>query len=143
MKIAIATDHAGFRMKEILKKHLISLGHEVQDFGTNSEESMDYPDTIHPAMTSIENEHNEKGVILCGSGQGAMITANKHQQIRAALPWTVELAQLSRQHNDANVITIAARFIDETTAKNMVDVFLQTEFEGGRHQNRIQKIACS
>lgn len=140
-KIAIATDHAGFQMKEALKKHF-DKDFTIEDFGTFSDESMDYPDAIHPAMQSIENGTNEKAIILCGSGQGAMITANKHQKIRAALPWNIELAKLSRQHNDANVITIAARFISFDLAVKMIEIFFSTEFEGGRHQQRIDKIAC-
>ncbi len=142
MKIAIATDHAGFEMKEKLKNHFKDKDFDIEDFGTFSNESMDYPDAIHPAMISIENGENNKGIILCGSGQGAMITANKHQKIRAALPWNIEIAKLSRQHNNANVITIAARFIPFELAVKMIEAFLSTEFEGGRHQQRIEKIAC-
>jgi len=142
MKIALATDHAGFEMKEKIKTYLIEKGNEIQDFGTFSDNSMDYPDAIHPAATSIENGDNEMGVILCGSGQGAMITANKHQNIRASLPWSVELAKLSRQHNNANIITIAARFISLELAKEMINTFLSTNFEAGRHRTRVEKIAC-
>jgi len=142
MKIALASDHAGFEMKEKIKTYLQEKNHIVSDFGTNSVDSMDYPDVIHPAAESVENQNVDLGIILCGSGQGAAMTANKHKGIRAALCWTEELAVLTRQHNNANILTIPARFVSEELAFKMIDAFLNTEFEGGRHQTRIDKISC-
>ncbi|MFC6266769.1 ribose 5-phosphate isomerase B [Frigoriflavimonas asaccharolytica] len=140
-KIAIAGDHAGFEYKELIKKHLEGK-FEVQDFGTHSLDSVDYPDFVHPAASSVENGENDMGILICGSGQGVSITANKHQKIRCALCWEVELAQLARQHNNANMVALPARFISEDLALKIVDAFLATEFEGGRHQNRVDKIGC-
>lgn len=139
-KIAIACDHAGFEYKEIIKKHLEGK-FEVEDFGTFSPDSVDYPDFVHPAAESIEQGRNEFGILICGSGQGVAITANKHQKIRCALCWMPELANLSRQHNDANMIALPARFIASQLATDIVDTFLSTPFEGGRHQNRVEKIS--
>ena len=139
-KIAIACDHAGFDYKELLKKHLEET-YDVQDFGTYSKDSVDYPDFVHPAATSVEKGDNELGILICGSGQGVSITANKHQDIRCALCWLPELAELARQHNNANMISIPARFITSELAIEIVDQFLTTDFEGGRHQNRVDKIA--
>ena len=139
-KIAIACDHAGFEYKEIIKKHLEGK-FEVEDFGTFSQDSVDYPDFVHPAADSIEQGKNELGILICGSGQGVAITANKHQKIRCALCWMPELASLSRQHNDANMIALPARFIASQLATDIVDTFLNTSFEGGRHQNRVEKIS--
>lgn len=139
-KIAIACDHAGFEYKEIIKKHLEGK-FEVEDFGTFSPDSVDYPDFVHPAADSIEQGRNEFGILICGSGQGVAITANKHQKIRCALCWMPELASLSRQHNDANMIALPARFIASQLATDIVDTFLSTPFEGGRHQNRVEKIS--
>ena len=140
MKIAIACDHAGFEYKEKLVEYLRSKGIEVKDFGTNSPESMDYPDTVHPLAVAVENGGFEKGIVLCGSGNGVSITANKHQGIRCALCWNVEIAWLARLHNDANVCAIPARFIAYEEAEEIVARFLSTEFEGGRHQRRVEKI---
>lgn len=140
-KIAIAGDHAGFEYKEIIKKHLEEK-YEVEDFGTFSTESVDYPDFVHPAAESILNGKNELGILICGSGNGVQITANKHQKIRCALCWMPEIASLARQHNDANMISMPARFISKEVAIDIVDKFLTTDFEGGRHQNRVDKIAC-
>jgi len=140
MKIAIACDHAGFEKKEILLKHLEERGNKIVDFGTNSSESMDYPDTAHPLAVAVETGQFDFGITLCGSGNGINMTANKHQGIRAALCWNVEIAALARQHNDANVCSLPARFITEEQAKQIVDVFLSTPFDGGRHQKRIDKI---
>lgn len=139
-KLAIAADHAGFELKEYLK---IQLGehYEIQDFGTHSLDSVDYPDFVHPAATSVESGENELGILVCGSGQGVQITANKHQKIRCALCWMPELASLSRQHNNANMIALPARFIAKELALEIVQKFLETDFEGGRHQNRVEKIA--
>lgn len=139
-KIAIAADHAGFEYKEIIKKYLEGK-YEVQDFGTYSEDSVDYPDFVHPAATSVEDGLNELGILICGSGEGVAITANKHQGIRCALCWETELAELARQHNNANMIALPARFISSELAIDIVQKFLTTDFEGGRHQNRVDKIA--
>lgn len=139
-KIAIAADHAGFEYKEIVKNYL-SENFDVQDFGTFSTDSVDYPDFVHPAATSVENGENELGILLCGSGNGVQITANKHQKIRCALCWMPEIASLARQHNDANMISIPARFISKEVAIEIVNQFLSTNFEGGRHQGRVDKIA--
>lgn len=140
MKIAIACDHAGFEYKEKLVGYLRSRGNEVKDFGTYSPESMDYPDTVHPLAVAVENGEFEKGIVLCGSGNGVSMTANKHQGIRCALCWNVEIAWLARLHNDANVCAIPARFIAYEEAEEIVARFLSTEFEGGRHQRRVEKI---
>ena len=139
-KIAIACDHAGFEYKEIIKKHLEGK-FEVEDFGTFSPDSVDYPDFVHPAADSIEQGRNELGILICGSGEGVAITANKHQKIRCALCWMPELASLARQHNNANMIALPARFIASQLATDIVDTFLSTPFEGGRHQNRVEKIS--
>ena len=139
-KIAIACDHAGFDYKEIIKKHL-ETKYEIEDFGTFSPDSVDYPDFVHPSATSVENGSNEFGILICGSGQGVAITANKHQQIRCALCWMPELAELARQHNNANMVALPARFITTELAIDIVERFLNTDFEGGRHQNRVDKIA--
>jgi ribose 5-phosphate isomerase B len=139
-KIAIACDHAGFEYKEYLKNQLKNQ-YEIQDFGTNSTDSVDYPDFVHPAAISIENGENEFGILICGSGQGVAITANKHQKIRCALCWMPELAELSRQHNNCNMIAIPARFIVKELALKIVQKFLETEFEGGRHERRVEKIS--
>lgn len=138
-KIAIACDHAGFEYKELIKKYLDGK-YEVKDFGTYSADSVDYPDFVHPSATSVENGENELGILICGSGNGVQITANKHQKIRCALCWMPEIASLARQHNDANMISIPARFISKELAFEIVDKFLTTDFEGGRHQNRVDKI---
>ncbi|MDR0982976.1 MAG: ribose 5-phosphate isomerase B [Culturomica sp.] len=143
MRIAIACDHAGFEYKERLVKHLLELGHDVQDFGTHSVASMDYPDTVHPMAFAVEAGKFERGIVVCGSGNGVAITANKHQGIRCALCWQPEIASLARQHNDANVCSIPARFIAYEQAEYIVDIFLSTSFEGGRHALRVEKIAIA
>jgi len=140
MKLALACDHAGFETKEALKNYLINKGYTIQDFGTHSNESMDYPDTAHPLANAVEKKEFDFGITICGSGNGINITANKHQGIRAALCWNVEIAQLARQHNNANICSLPARFITVDLAKQIVDAFLSSEFEGGRHQLRINKI---
>lgn len=140
MKIAIACDHAGYEYKEKLVKYLREKGHEVKDFGTNSPESMDYPDTAHPLAFAVEAGEHDKGIVLCGSGNGISMTVNKHQGIRCALCWNTELAALARQHNNANVCSVPARFIAYEEAQSVIDVFLATDFEGGRHQRRVEKI---
>lgn len=140
IKLAIASDHAGYDYKEIIKKFLGDQ-YEIQDFGTYSPDSVDYPDFVHPAATSVEKGDNDFGILICGSGQGVAITANKHQNIRCALCWMPELAELARQHNNANMIAIPARFIASELAIEIITKFLNTDFEGGRHQKRVSKIA--
>jgi len=142
MKIAIGSDHAGFGYKEKIKEFLTTQGHEVQDFGTLSTDSVDYPDFAHPTSAAVEKGEVKFGILICGSGQGVNMTANKHQGVRSALCWNTDLARLSRMHNNANVIALPARFVAAEYAIEMVDVFLNTEFEGGRHQNRVNKISC-
>ncbi|MEN9440126.1 MAG: hypothetical protein RLZ33_202 [Bacteroidota bacterium] len=141
--IPIGADHAGFQLKERVKAHLEAKGYEVKDFGCYSEESIDYPDYAHPVASMVEENENMLGIVICGSGNGINMTANKHQGIRSALCWKKEIAELARQHNNANVIALPARFITEEEGIEMVDVFLATAFEGGRHQNRVNKIACN
>ncbi len=142
MIIPIGSDHAGFQTKQVLISFLTSLGYEVKDYGCFSEDSIDYPDYAHPVAQHIETTPGSLGILLCGSGNGISMTANKHQAIRCALCWTPEIAELARQHNDANIIALPARFITEEAAKEMVQVFLNTAFEGGRHANRVAKISC-
>lgn len=139
-KIAMAADHAGYELKETIKPYLISKGFEVIDFGTDSPESCDYADFAHPAANAVEKGICDFGVAMCGSGNGIQITLNKHQKIRAALCWLPELASLARQHNDANFLVLPARFITSENAKDIVDAYLAADFEGGRHQRRINKI---
>ncbi|MCB9194769.1 MAG: ribose 5-phosphate isomerase B [Flavobacteriales bacterium] len=143
MKIAIGSDHAGFLLKKDIIDFLTESGHAVEDFGCFSEDSMDYPDVAHPVCESIEAKQNSMGVLICGSGNGISITANKHQGIRAALCWKKEIAELARLHNDANIISLPARFVSKDEAVEMVEVFFKTDFEGGRHQKRVDKIRCS
>ena len=139
--IAIGADHAGFTYKEMAKAWLIKEGYEVLDKGTDSLESVDYPDFVHPVAESIENGEAAEGLLFCGSGNGVAMTANKHQDIRAAIAWQVDLAELARQHNNANVLAIPARFVDENLAMEMIKAFLNTSFDGGRHARRVGKIA--
>ena len=139
-KLAIASDHAGFEMKEKVKEYLEGKEFEIKDFGAYSSDSSDYPDYAHPMAEAIENGEFPLGITLCGSGNGINITANKHSGIRSAICWRVDIAQLAREHNDANVCAIPARFIDFELAKEIVDTFLSTDFEGGRHQRRVDKI---
>lgn len=140
IKLAIGADHAGFEYKEILKAFLAD--YQVTDFGTHSLDSVDYPDFAHPVASSVEKGEADFGILVCGSAQGVAITANKHQGIRAAVTWLTDIAKLSRQHNNANVICIPARFVSPELAKEMVTAFLETPFEGGRHANRVNKISC-
>ncbi len=142
MKIGIGGDHAGFFYKDKLIKHLQDAGHQMDDFGPSSDNSVDYPDHVHPLATSITDGSNELGILICGSGNGVAMTANKHNGIRAALCWNSEISSLSRQHNDANIICIPARFLAYEYAESIVDIFVSTSFEGGRHQNRVDKINC-
>lgn len=143
MKIGLASDHAGFDMKEVVKAHLLAKGIEVQDFGTHSGDSTDYPDYAHPLAQAVNTQELAKGILVCGSGQGVCMTANKYPEVRAALVWTAELAMLTRQHNDANVLCLPGRFIEPEVARAAVDAFLDTAFEGGRHQRRVAKISKS
>lgn len=143
MKIGIAGDHAAYELKPQLIELLESLGHEVENFGTDGLDSVDYPDHAHPLASSIEEGRNELGIAICGSGNGINMTLNKHEGIRSALCWNEELADLARQHNDANVVALPARFITDEMAKRIVQRFLTAEFEGGRHQRRVDKIACA
>ena len=138
--IPIASDHGGYEMKQYIIGRLEEAGYEVRDFGCYSAESVDYPDMIHPLAKAIENGEYPLGIILCGSGNGAQMSANKHHGVRAALCWNVELAKLARQHNDANIISLPGRFVSNELAWDMVTAFLNTPFEGGRHQRRIEKI---
>ena len=140
MNIAIGNDHAGTRYKFEIVKHLENKGIKVYNFGTDDESSMDYPDAIHPVAEAVEPGKADLGIILCGSGNGAAMTANHHKDIRAALCWTDELVALARQHNDANILSIPARFVSQDEALKFVDTFLNTSFEGGRHKKRIDKI---
>ena len=143
MKIAIGSDHAGFRLKSSLIAYLQSKGINVEDFGTHSEQSVDYPDFAHPVATTVEEGKADFGILICGSANGISMAANKHKGIRAAVCWMEEVATLARQHNNANILSLPARFISDAEAKKCVDTFLSTPFEGGRHANRVNKIACS
>lgn len=140
MKIAIGNDHAGTDYKKIIVKYLEEHQHNVNNHGTNSGDSVDYPDFVHPVAKEVEEEKVDFGIIICGSGNGANMTANKHQHVRSALCWTNEVAQLAREHNNANILSIPARFVDKDLALKMVKTFLNTDFEGGRHQRRVEKI---
>ena len=141
MKIAIGCDHAAFKLKEVLKKYLISNGYDIKDFGCYSEERADYPDFAHPVSNVVESKEFDFGLLICGSGNGINMSANKHKGIRSALCWNSEIAQLARLHNDANILTLPARYITEEEAKKCVDVFYTTSFEGGRHIERVKKIS--
>jgi ribose 5-phosphate isomerase B len=141
MKIAIGADHAGYAYKQELILFLQTLQHQVQDFGTDSENSADYADYAHKVAENVDKQTVDFGILLCGSGNGICMTANKHQKIRAALCWNTEIAVLARQHNNANILCLPARFISLQQAKDMAKAFLATQFEGGRHQTRINKIA--
>lgn len=138
--IPIGADHAGFQLKASIISHLQSKGYEVKDYGCYSEESIDYADYGHPVATHVENNPGMLGIVICGSGNGINMTVNKHQGIRGALCWKKEIAVLAREHNDANILTLPARFVTEAEAIEMVDAFFSTPFEGGRHQKRIEKI---
>jgi ribose 5-phosphate isomerase B len=142
MKIAIGSDHAGFEFKEELKKWLDKHGYEVMDFGAHNGDSSDYADFAHPVASNVDEKNASLGVLVCGSANGVAITANKHQGIRAAICWNEELASLARRHNDANVLCIPARFITLDLAEKVLDTFLSSSFEGGRHARRVGKISC-
>ena len=141
--VAIGADHAGFKYKNILIDLLKSKGLEVKDYGTFSADSVDYPDFAHPVADAVETGTSPWGVLICGSANGVAITANKHQGIRAALCWTEEVAKLARQHNNANIVCIPARFVSTLVAEEITAAFMETPFEGGRHEKRVNKIACS
>jgi ribose 5-phosphate isomerase B len=140
LKIAIGADHAGFDYKQVLLEAVQAS--ELKDFGTYSNVSADYPDFAHPVASAVESGDFDLGILVCGSANGVAITANKHQDIRAAICWNEELAELARKHNNANIVCIPARFISIEEAKKIVTVFLNTDFEGGRHATRVGKIAC-
>ncbi|MCX2838863.1 ribose 5-phosphate isomerase B [Salinimicrobium profundisediminis] len=142
MKISIGNDHAGTTYKTAVVDYLKSRNIEVINHGTDSEESVDYPDFVHPVAQDVENKTVDFGIIICGSGNGANMTANKHQSVRSALCWIKEIAALAREHNNANILSIPARYTSKEQAVEMVQVFLDTEFEGGRHSRRVEKIAC-
>jgi ribose 5-phosphate isomerase B len=140
MNISIGNDHAGTRYKLEILSYLKRQGHTIINHGTDDETSMDYPDTIHPVAEDVSNHKSDVGIIICGSGNGANMTANKHKSIRSALCWNSHIATLARQHNDANILSLPARFISLEEAIEIVELFLSTDFEGGRHQRRIDKI---
>ena len=140
MKIGLACDHAGFEYKEKLKNYLLNKGIKISDFGCYSLESVDYPDFAHKLANSIENKENEIGIQFCGTGNGINMSANKHQKIRAALCWNNHIAEQARLHNNANILTMPARHLEWSEVKKIVEIFLKTEFEGGRHQKRVDKI---
>ena len=142
MKISIGNDHAGPDYKKAIVEMLQSKGHEVTNYGIDSNESVDYPDFGHPVATDVQNNKSHFGIVICGSGNGIAMTVNKHKGVRAALCWNKEIAALARQHNDANIISIPARFTSIHQAVEMVETFLNTDFEGGRHANRVNKIDC-
>ena len=142
MQFSIGNDHAGVDYKDAIVSYLISKGHEVLNHGTDSEDSVDYPDFIHPVAQDVSSKKSGLGIIICGSGNGASMTANKYQDIRSALCWSKEIVALARQHNNANILSLPARFISRPQAIARVEVYINTDFEGGRHQNRIDKIPC-
>ena len=142
LKLGIACDHAGFALKQTVIAWLKEQGVQVTDYGCPSTDSCDYPDFAHPMAASVEDGTNDFGIAICSTGNGITMTCNHHQGIRAALCWNTELAALARQHNDANILSLPARFIDTDTAKAIVKSYLESDFEGGRHQRRVEKIAC-
>lgn len=141
--IPIGADHAGYALKMVIIDYFTGQGYRFHDYGTHSEDSIDYPDYGHPVANYVQSTQGVLGIVICGSGNGINMTVNKHQKIRSALCWTEEIASLARQHNDANIIALPARFIDQSLAIQMVKIFLTTEFEGGRHATRVNKIACN
>ncbi|MCK7558225.1 ribose 5-phosphate isomerase B [Chitinophaga sedimenti] len=143
LPVAIGSDHAGYEYKEEIISYLEGKGIQIKDFGTNSPDSVDYPDYAHPLSVAVENGEVAFGIPVCGSGNGVAITANKHRGVRAAICWGEELARLARGHNNANVLSVPARFVSTDVAKQMVETFMATPFEGGRHANRVNKIACA
>lgn len=143
LKLAIGSDHAGYDLKQTIIDALRKEGHQLEDVGPNSTDSVDYPDYAHPVANKVESQEVDMGILICGSGNGISMTANKHQGIRAALCWKEEIAELARLHNNANIIVLPARFIEEGEALKCVHTFLNTSFEGGRHENRVNKIRCA
>ena len=141
--IAIGADHAGFEYKTAIVKHLNNLGFQVADFGTYADNSVDYPDFAHPTANSVESRESSFGILICGAANGVAITANKHKGIRAAICWQKDIAELARKHNNANILCLPARFISLQLAIDIIDTFLNTPFEGGRHAERVNKIACA
>ena len=141
--VAVGADHAGFEYKTAVVLRLNKMGYQVADYGTYSQGSADYPDFAHPAAESVEKSETACGILICGSANGVAITANKHQGIRAALCWQKEIAELARKHNNANILCLPARFVSLQNAFDIIDTFLNTSFEGGRHEGRVNKIACS
>ncbi len=141
--VPIGADHAGFKLKAAIIEMLQEKGYEVEDFGCYSEESIDYPDYGHPVASKVESDAGILGILICGSGNGINMTANKHQGVRSALCWNKEIVSLAREHNNANILALPARFISTKEALEMVEIFLTTKFEGGRHERRVNKIACS
>jgi ribose 5-phosphate isomerase B len=139
--ICLGCDHAGYELKEEVKRKLSSAGEEVKDFGTNSKESVDYPDFVHPIAEYVGENKNVIGILICGSANGVAMTANKHEYVRAAVCWNREVASLARKHNDANILCLPARFISSDEANAMIEIFLSTDFEGGRHEQRVKKIS--
>lgn len=142
-KAVIGGDHAGYDLKEVIKAYIASKGIEVLDVGTHSKDSTDYPDYAHPLAETVEKNENTLGILICGSANGVCMTANKHADVRAAIAWEAEIASLARQHNNANVVCLPARFISEDLAKEIVDAFFGSDFEGGRHERRVNKIALT
>jgi ribose 5-phosphate isomerase B len=140
MQISIGNDHAGTTYKNVIVSYLESEGHHVINYGTDDQDSVDYPDFVHPVAQDITQKRSPFGIIVCGSGNGANMTANKHQKVRSALCWNEEITKLARQHNDANILSIPARFVSKDEALQFVKLFLSTSFEGGRHKRRVQKI---
>ena len=142
MKIAIGADHAGYEYKAKIVEYLTAKGIEIQDFGTFSTDSVDFPDFAHPTAEAVETGKADFGILICGSGQGVNMTANKHKGVRSALCWNTDIARLTRQHNNANIISLPARFVAYEYAVEMIETFINTEFEGGRHERRVGKIPC-
>ena len=142
MSIAIGSDHAGFELKQAIIEYLNDKGIQSKDYGTYSAESTDYPDFAHPVALAVQHREFPTGILICGSGNGVCMTANKHQDVRAALCWNVELGELAKKHNNANILCLPARFISVDLAKKIVDAFMSTSFEGGRHERRVGKISC-
>lgn len=140
--IAIGSDHAGYDLKTKVLKHLKNKGIEVKDFGPFNDDKADYPDYAHPVAKAVKNKEVELGILICGSGNGINMTANKHQEIRSALCWQIDIAEMARLHNNANIIALPARYISEELALDCIDIFISTDFEGGRHEGRVAKISC-
>ena len=141
--IAVGADHAGFEYKNAIVSHLNKSGYQVSDFGTYSADSVDYPDFAHPTANSVQNGETSFGILICGSANGVAITANKHAKIRAAICWQKDIAELARKHNNANILCIPARFISLSNALEIIDTFINTAFEGGRHETRVNKMGCA